>query len=238
MTVFAQAMLHIDIEWHAPLPEGPAILAANHPSTIDPAVLTVLSRERMSILIRESLFKVPLFGRSLRFSGHIPVVFGSGQEALDQAQALLAQGRKVAIFPEGIISPVEGGFHRPRSGVGRLALASGVPVVPVGIHLDKSRIELVQTHVDGEEELGAWYFRGPYAITVGEAQSFSGHPDDRTLVRSVSDQVMHRISRLSELSALRIRTTARLEHEMMVSAAAWKIPLMFFWSALSLVWAG
>ena len=51
------------------------------------------------------------------------------------------------IFPEGALSPQEGGFCQARTGVARLALESGAPVFPAGIHLQRERIRNMQSHV-------------------------------------------------------------------------------------------
>ncbi len=56
--------------------------------------------------------------------------------------------------------------------VARLALSTGAPVIPVGIGLDRARIHLIETLVDGAIEVGTWYFGGPYAMTVGEPLHF------------------------------------------------------------------
>ena len=160
VSVFARAGLDLNIQWKAPLPEGPVILAANHPCTFDPALLTTLIKQHVSILIHGPIFKLPLFGRSLRYCGHIAVLRGSGGQSLDEAEALLKAGQTVAIFPEGCISPVSG-FNPPHSGVGRLALKTGAPVVPVGIHLDKKLLHRVEQVIDGVLDTGAYYFHGP-----------------------------------------------------------------------------
>jgi 1-acyl-sn-glycerol-3-phosphate acyltransferase len=201
---FSHVMLKMDVHWKAPRPRGPLILAANHPSTTDPAFVTTLVKEQASILILETLFKVPLFGRSLRMSGHIPVVPGHGQDALQAAKRLLKAGRTIIIFPEGVISPAEGGQHRGHTGVARLALETGVPVVPVGIGLDQKHLQWLDTVVEGKHEAGAWYLQGPYAMTAGHALNFSGSSEDRELVRRVTDHIMQQISGLAQESAARL----------------------------------
>lgn len=232
VSLLARGTLELSIHWRAPIPQGAVILAANHPSTVDPAVITTLTGERVSILIRGSLFRIPLFGRSLRACGHIPVVPGGGQRAFEEAQELLRAGKSVVVFPEGEISPMEGGFHHPHTGLARLALSTGAPVVPVGIHLDHRQLHLVETRIEDKVETGAWYFHGPYAITVGEAMTFAGEVEDRERVRQVSEQVMRRIALLSGESAQRIRTDRRLGW---LGATRWwlesPVRLVRYWSA-------
>ena len=82
-----------------------------------------------------------VLGRYLRAAGHIPVITGNGRAAFEEAKRLLGAGQTVTIFPEGSISPLEGGFYPARTGVARLALSTGAPVIPVGIHLDRERIQ-------------------------------------------------------------------------------------------------
>lgn len=197
-------MLDLDVRRHAALPPGPKIIAANHPSTTDPFFVASMVGEQSFILINDLLFRVPLLGTYLRKSGHIPVRSGGGQQAVDAAVALLRQGRNVIIFPEGDLSPLEGGFCAPRTGVARLALASGAPVVPVGIHLIRERIRSVRSNVRGEIHYGRWYLRGPYNMTVGRALQFRGDPEDRPLVRQVAAAVMHHIIELAHESEIRM----------------------------------
>jgi 1-acyl-sn-glycerol-3-phosphate acyltransferase len=204
VNVAARLLLSLNIEWQAPLPDGPKILAANHPSTSDPGLVMLAAREQASCLISETLFKAPVLGRYLSAAGHIPVVKGNGRAAFERARRLLQEGKTVMIFPEGSLSPDEGGFYPARTGVARLALSSGAPVIPVGIHLDRARIQRIQTEVDGRIETGVWYLHGPYAMTVGEPLYLRGDIDNWAQVRALAQRVMQRIAHLSGESKLRM----------------------------------
>jgi 1-acyl-sn-glycerol-3-phosphate acyltransferase len=204
---YADTMLDMDVRKHAEMPAGPKIIAANHPSTTDPFFVAAMVRQQSFILINDLLFMVPVLGAYLRKSGHIPVQVGRGQEAVDAALALLRQGRNVIIFPEGDLSPLEGGFGSARTGIARLALASGAPVVPVGIHLIRERLRSVRSNVRGEIHYGRWYLRGPYNVTVGDPLRFQGSPEDRPLVRYVASTVMHHIIELARESEIRMNSS-------------------------------
>jgi 1-acyl-sn-glycerol-3-phosphate acyltransferase len=206
--VYARLRLDLDVVWQSPLPKGPKVFAANHPSTTDPFLMVALLPEPVSILIHDTLFRVPLFGRYLRRTGHVRVVPGDGQAACEEALRLLRGGRSVLVFPEGGISPLEGGFGQPRSGVARLALRSGAPVIPLGIHLPRERIRLVETWVDGRPDVARWYLHGPYAVTGGAALHLSGDAEDRAFVRRTAEHVMEQIACLAEQSARRLSSPA------------------------------
>jgi 1-acyl-sn-glycerol-3-phosphate acyltransferase len=204
---YTGTMLDMDIEQRCAFPRGAKIIAANHPSTTDPFFVAGMMRQQSFILINDLLFQVPVLGEYLRRSGHIPVQVGNGQAAIDAALARLKAGRTVIIFPEGDLSPEEGGFHKARTGVARLALLSGAPVIPVGIHLQRERIHAIRSTVRGRVEVGRWYLRGPYNVTVGEALRFNGDAEDRPYVRQVSAAVMHHIIELAHDSEDRLRRT-------------------------------
>ncbi len=201
---YVGAMLKLDVRMELPLPRGAKIIASNHPSTTDPFFVARMVGHQSYILINEVLFKVPLLGEYLRRSGHIPVEAGKGPAAIEAALERLRQGKTVIIFPEGDLSPEEGGFQKPRTGVARLALASGAPVIPVGVHLLRERIRSIRSTVAGVPHIGRWYIRGPYNMTVGEPLQFQGHSEDRPLVRTVASTVMHHIIELARLSELRM----------------------------------
>jgi 1-acyl-sn-glycerol-3-phosphate acyltransferase len=166
-------------------------------------VATLFSHQ-VFILINEKLFKVPIFGKYLRKSGHIPVVVGNGKAAMDEALQRLANGDTIVIFPEGALSPREGGFCEPRTGAARLALQSGAPVVPVGLSLIRERVHSIITHIEGKEEEGRWYFRGPYNMTVGRPVYFRGDVENQSYVRQVSKAIMHHIQELAYQSNERL----------------------------------
>ena len=170
----AAALLNLDIVKKTIIPEGPKIFAANHPTTTDPGLLTLLSQEPMSILITEALFKVPVFGIYLANAGHITVLPGNGRIAFEQARAVLLSGYNIGIFTEGSLSPENGGTMPPRTGTVRLALSTGVPVIPVGIHLDRSNVHYMHTRIDGKTEVSRWCLGGPYAMTVGSPLALTG----------------------------------------------------------------
>ena len=196
--------LKMNVHRQEPLPAGAKIIAANHPSTTDPFFVASMLRMQSYILINNLLFQVPILGEYLRRSGHIPVIAGSGQNAIDAALRLLALGHTVMIFPEGDLSPEAGGFLDPRTGVARLALLSGAPVIPVGIHLQRHRCHTIRSKVKGNDEYGRWYFHGPYNITIGRPLHFRGDVEDRPYVRKVAETVMHHIIEMARLSEMRM----------------------------------
>ena len=194
---YTGAMLDMDIHQKSPFPAGAKIIAPNHPSTTDPFFVAAMLGSQSHILIKDVLFNVPLLGTYLQQSGHIKVAAGHGQEAIDRALELLRAGKTIMIFPEGKVSPLGGGYNKARSGVARLAIASGAPVYPVGIHLIKDRIRAIQSTVKGNREMGYWYLRGPYNITIGKPLRFNGDLEDHDHVREVARQVMLKIMRLA-----------------------------------------
>jgi 1-acyl-sn-glycerol-3-phosphate acyltransferase len=205
MNVYGQTMLRVDVVGNAPLPPGPKIIAANHPTTTDPFLLLGMVAEPMSILITEMCFEIPVFGQYLRLAGHIPVVDGNGRAAFETARQRLGAGECIGIFPEGALSPLEGGVGHPHTGAVRLALLTGAPIIPVGISLQRERIRFVDVTAGGKTETSRWYLNGPYAVTVGEPIYLTGSVDDRAQVTTASEHLMRRISDLSQISARRIQ---------------------------------
>src|SRR5215510_3402043 len=107
--LYARSMLKLDIAWRAPLPAGPKLFVANHPSATDPFLIHLLTSKPLSVMISGNAFDVPLFGEFLHHCGQISVEAGAGRDALEQAELRLRAGHSVGIFPEGLVSPRGGG---------------------------------------------------------------------------------------------------------------------------------
>ncbi|MFB7666783.1 lysophospholipid acyltransferase family protein [Kitasatospora sp. NPDC056138] len=132
--------LTVTIDGDGPLAPG-SIIAANHTSLADPAVVLAalhgLGVEPV-VMATAGLWRIPLLGRALRNGGHIPVHRRTHRAAaaLDGAAAALAAGHLVLVYGEGgLPRRRDAGDLAPgpfRSGLARLAEASGAPVVPLG----------------------------------------------------------------------------------------------------------
>lgn len=122
---------------HVPL-EGPAILAFNHLSVLDGpciAIETAWRRRRATrFLVAAEIFRIPVSGWFLRRYRQIPIRRGTRDAgALDEAIATIRGGALAGIAPEGAVNPDPDHLQRVRSGVARIALPTGAPVIPVGI---------------------------------------------------------------------------------------------------------
>jgi 1-acyl-sn-glycerol-3-phosphate acyltransferase len=112
---------------------GPLLLASNHRSFLDPFVIGMLVRRPVYYMAKRELFERRWQAWLLNGLGAFPVDRGAGDaDALNTARAILARGDCVVVFPEGT-RVRRGPLGRPRRGVGRLALETGVPVAPVAV---------------------------------------------------------------------------------------------------------
>ena len=111
----------------------PVILAANHRSFLDPFVVACCLRRPVYFVAKKELFRNRFVGWLLNSLGAFPIRRGESDEAsVETALALLLRGEAVVIFPEGTRNHA-GPLRAPKRGVGRLALQSGAPVVPIAI---------------------------------------------------------------------------------------------------------
>jgi 1-acyl-sn-glycerol-3-phosphate acyltransferase len=114
---------------------GGAVIAANHPSYLDPMLLSLRVARPIRFMAWEGLFRVPMLGPVMRAFGAFPVDTrkGKGREAYAKAKALVESGEVVGIFPEGKRSRT--GWMEPslREGAARLSWETGAPLVPATI---------------------------------------------------------------------------------------------------------
>jgi 1-acyl-sn-glycerol-3-phosphate acyltransferase len=129
--------------------DQPLIFMGNHQGNFDILALFLAIPQRFSWLAKEELFKVPVFGHSMRRAGYIPLKRGDGRDALrslDIAAARIRTGASVIIFPEGTRTP-DGNLLPFKKGGFVLAGKAGVPIVPFTVNGSRqinprNRIEL------------------------------------------------------------------------------------------------
>jgi 1-acyl-sn-glycerol-3-phosphate acyltransferase len=165
---------------------GPIIIAANHQSEMDPAVMVYAIDRPVWFMAKRGLFAGPIASYFLR-SVHVFPVDRDGRDfdALHWAQDRLDDGSALLVFPEGTRSP--GHLSEPVDGLAYIALRTGVPVLPVAItgteHIPMIRIP--------------FHFR-KMKVVIGEPFSFPPRTSrtDRTLLHSMSEEVMKHIAEL------------------------------------------
>jgi 1-acyl-sn-glycerol-3-phosphate acyltransferase len=113
---------------------GPVLLAPNHFSIWDHFFCGVYLRRRIRFMAKSQLFDNPVLTAILVHGGAFPVRRGHhDEEAMATARSILERGGMVLVYPEGGRSR-DGKLGSARPGIGRLALETGAPVVPVAIH--------------------------------------------------------------------------------------------------------
>jgi len=140
LTAFLEALFRVLFtydcrgEEHVPA-SGPAVVAANHPSYLDPVLLSLHVGRPIRFMAWDALFRVPLLGALIRSLGAFPVDVrrGKGRDAYERARALVMSGEVVGLFPEGHRSRAGWMEPRLREGAARLAWETGAPLVPATI---------------------------------------------------------------------------------------------------------
>ncbi|MEN8241552.1 MAG: lysophospholipid acyltransferase family protein [Chloroflexota bacterium] len=209
MGTYARSFLKMQIKKLEDLPLGAKLFAGNHPTTSDPFFLSLLTNQPVRILVTANVFEIPVFREYLLGCGHIPVTRGKGKgkEVIDRAVEYLDQGKNVGIFPEGSLSPETShgyGVLPARSGVARIALQSGKPVIPVGIALEKHGIRSREYQFSDRDAVSRWVTKGAYEITVGSPIFFDGDPESEAEVAAAADLITTEIRKLASISESRL----------------------------------
>jgi len=175
---------------------GAAVVAGNHISSGDTFPVTILLRRRMYFPAKKAFFearnlKGRLLAWILRFAHQVPIDTDGGKAGRETLAALidhLREGDLVGIFPEGTRSP-DGRMYRFHTGVARLALAAGVPVLPLACVNTKLRRGF----------LGIPTMKNA-VLTIGEPLHFDhyfGRQDDPAVLRYVTNSIAATIQQMT-----------------------------------------
>ncbi|MCU1525545.1 MAG: 1-acyl-sn-glycerol-3-phosphate acyltransferase [Microbacteriaceae bacterium] len=183
---------------HENIPKnGGVIMASNHLSFIDSVFLPLVMDRRISFLAKSDYYtargpKGWFIKNFLKATGMLPIDRSGGkasEASLQTGLGVLAQGEVLGIYPEGTRSP-DGKLYRGRTGVARMILEGGVPVVPVAM-IDTDKVMPIGHRIPKVRRIG---------IVIGEPLDFSrfeGMEGDRFILRSITDEIMYELDRLS-----------------------------------------
>ncbi|MER6503491.1 lysophospholipid acyltransferase family protein [Streptomyces sp. NPDC001455] len=178
---------------------GPAILASNHLSFSDSFFLPAVLDRKVTFIAKSEYFTTPgvkgkLTAAFFKGVGQLPVdrsgARGAGEAAVRAGIEVIESGGLFGIYPEGTRSP-DGRLYRGKpGGLARVALATGAPVIPVAM-IDTEKIQPPGKVMPKLMRPG---------IRIGKPLDFSryhGMDGDRFILRSVTDEVMYEIMKLS-----------------------------------------
>jgi 1-acyl-sn-glycerol-3-phosphate acyltransferase len=177
--------------------DGPAILASNHLAVTDSFFMPLVVKRRVTFIAKEEYFTGTGFKgwfvrTFMNAVGAIPVDRAGGDAAsasLDTGKRVLSEGRLFGIYPEGTRSP-DGRLYRGKTGVARLALQTGSPVVPVAM-LNTGELQPIGRRIPKI---------GRVKIKFGPSLDFNRYRElvgDRFIERAVTDEVMDALRALS-----------------------------------------
>jgi 1-acyl-sn-glycerol-3-phosphate acyltransferase len=177
--------------------EGPAILASNHLSYVDWMFMPLTLPRRVTFVAKAEYFNTPgvkgwFQKKFFSGAGQVPIDrsgASAAEGALSAAKRILTDGGLFGIYPEGTRSH-DGRLYRGKTGVARLALETKVPVIPIAV---------VGTDVVAPPGKTFGSVTRP-VVRFGKPLDFSryeGMENDRYILRSITDEIMYEIMRLS-----------------------------------------
>jgi 1-acyl-sn-glycerol-3-phosphate acyltransferase len=176
---------------------GAAIIASNHLSFSDSIFMPLMVPRPVVFLAKSEYFtgkgiKGKLTAAFFRLTNQLPMDRSGGAASalsLNAGMDVLKNGSLLGIYPEGTRSP-DARLYRGKVGVARLALAARVPVIPVAM-IGTDKVQPIGKRVPNIRRIG---------MIFGEPLDFSryyGMEDDRLVQRSVTDEIMYELRRLS-----------------------------------------
>jgi 1-acyl-sn-glycerol-3-phosphate acyltransferase len=177
--------------------KGAVIYASNHLSFVDSVFLPIVVDRPISFLAKSDYFTGKGFvGAIVRWFflaiHQLPIDRSGGkasEASLNSGLEHLAKGGQLGIYPEGTRSP-DGRMYRGRTGVARMILEAGVPVIPVAM-IDTEKAMPTGTKIPKVRRVG---------VVFGEPLDFSrfdGMEGDRFVLRSITDEIMYELLKLS-----------------------------------------
>jgi len=173
---------------------GPVIVASNHLSFSDSIFMPLVVPRKVTFLAKSEYFTSPgIKGLIKRWTfialGQVPIDRSGGKRseaALITGLKVLSQGECLGIYPEGTRSP-DGRLYKGRTGIARLAIESGAPIVPVAMY-NTAEIQPTGQVVPKVRRV---------EMVFGDPMYFKGDSGDQNLLREITDQVMMKIQELS-----------------------------------------
>lgn len=174
--------------------KGPVIIASNHLSFSDSIFMPLVVPRKVTFLAKSEYFTSPgpkglLKKLTFIALGQVPVDRSGGRRseaALQTGLKILAEGNCLGIYPEGTRSP-DGRLYKGRTGIARLAIESGAPVIPVAMS-NTDKIQPTGKVIPNLHRVG---------MIFGEPMYFAGDSTDLQYLRVVTDQIMKKIQEMS-----------------------------------------
>jgi 1-acyl-sn-glycerol-3-phosphate acyltransferase len=173
--------------------DGAAILASNHVSFSDSFFLPLMLKRRITFVAKAEYFEDPKTAWFFRAVGQIPIKREGGsasERALAAAREVLDGSGLFGIYPEGTRSP-DGRLYKGKTGIARLALQCGVPIIPVAMIGTREAQPIGQV-------IPKIFM--PITIRVGKPlyfERFKGRENDPLVLRQITDEVMYELRELS-----------------------------------------
>jgi 1-acyl-sn-glycerol-3-phosphate acyltransferase len=184
----------IKVEGRENVPKrGPVILASNHRSFLDSIFLPLVLRRRVTFVAKAEYFDDPKTAWFFRGVGQIPIRREGGsasERALASAAEVLAAGGVFGIYPEGTRTR-DGFLHRGHTGVARLSLRTGTPIVPVGL-IGTDEVQPVDKRMPRLFRRVTLRFGEPL-----DAARYADADVEHLALRELTDEVMYEIGQLS-----------------------------------------